>query len=551
MNNADLIVAILRAAGIQRGFGVPSGNVLPLMEAMREGGIDFVLTAHEGSAGFAADVTARMTGVPGLCIATLGPGATNLATGVGCAYLDRSPLIAITCTLNEAQLGRRMQMWIDHETLFKPITKASFRLRRGEIATTLEKALRIAISEPPGPVHLDLPEDVALAAAQESVPRESIAGADAPGAARSGQSDRSDNGIDRAATLLRNAKRPVAVIGANAMRLPQPGSLRALVERHGIPFATTTMAKGLIDETHPLSIGCIERARRQLQRGFIREHADLIIGLGYDTVEVEYEAWIGDVPLLHVDVERADVDSSVRIVHEVVGPLAQSIPALAGLDPIPNAWTRQAGDDGVHIAEVDAHRSAFQRSLRPAGDRFSPHEAIDVVRRVLPHEGVLAFDVGAHTHQIASQWTAYGPRTFLITNGWSSMGFGLPAAIAAKLARPDLPVVCIVGDGCFQMTCGELAVAKRERLAIPFVVLDDGWLSLIKVKQERRSLPYYGTALPAETRQPPAHYFGVPVMTGENAADHEHALVSALAMDGPNVIHIGVDPAHYSETVYD
>jgi len=551
MNNADLIVAILRAAGIQRGFGVPSGNVLPLMEAMREGGIDFVLTAHEGSAGFAADVTARMTGVPGLCIATLGPGATNLATGVGCAYLDRSPLIAITCTLNEAQLGRRMQMWIDHETLFKPITKASLRLRRGEIAATLEKALRIAMSEPPGPVHLDLPEDVALAAAQESVPGGSIAGAHTRDAPRSAPSDRSDNTIDRAAALLRSAKRPVAVIGANAMRLPQAESLRALVERHGIPFATTTMAKGLIDETHPLSIGCIERARRQLQRAFLREHADLIIGVGYDTVEVEYEAWIGDVPLLHVDLERADVDSSVHLVHEVVGPLAQSIPALAGLDPIPNAWTRQAGDDGVHIAEVDAHRSAFQRSLRPPGDRFSPHEAIDVVRRVLPHEGVLAFDVGAHTHQIASQWTAYGPRTFLITNGWSSMGFGLPAAIAAKLARPDLPVVCIVGDGCFQMTCGELAVAKRERLAIPFVVLDDGWLSLIKVKQERRSLPYYGTALPAETRQPPAHYFGVPVMTGENAADLEHALVSALAMDGPNVIQIGVDPAHYSETVYD
>ena len=136
MNNADLIVATLKAAGIGRGFGVPSGNVLPLMEAMRVGGIDFMLTAHEGSAGFAADVTARMTGTPGLCIATLGPGATNLATGVGCAYLDRSPLIAITCTLNEAQLGRRIQMWIDHEALFKPITKASFRLRPGHIAAT-------------------------------------------------------------------------------------------------------------------------------------------------------------------------------------------------------------------------------------------------------------------------------------------------------------------------------------------------------------------------------------------------------------------------------
>src|SRR5689334_9251838 len=167
MNNAELIVRILKAAGIARGFGVPSGNVLPLMDAMRTGGIDFVLTAHEGSAGFAADVTARMTRTWGLCIATLGPGATNLATGVGCAYLDRSPLVAITCTLNEAQLGRRIQMRIDHEALFSPIAKASMRLRRGGIVATITEALRLALAEPQGPVHLDLPEDVALAQAEE------------------------------------------------------------------------------------------------------------------------------------------------------------------------------------------------------------------------------------------------------------------------------------------------------------------------------------------------------------------------------------------------
>src|ERR1700759_4789612 len=131
MNNADLIVATLKSAGIDRGFGIPSGNVLPLMEAMRKGGVDFVLTAHEGSAGFAADVTGRMTGAPGLCIGTVGPGATNLTTGAGCAYLDRSPPIAITCTLNTDQLGRRMQMWIDPHALFKPITKATFKLERG------------------------------------------------------------------------------------------------------------------------------------------------------------------------------------------------------------------------------------------------------------------------------------------------------------------------------------------------------------------------------------------------------------------------------------
>src|SRR5580693_6044406 len=170
MNNADLIVATLKSAGIVRGFGIPSGNVLPLMEAMRRGGVDFVLTAHEGSAGFAADVTGRMTVAPGLCIATLGPGATNLATGIGCAYLDRSPLIAITCNLNTDQLGRRIQMWIDHHALFAPITKATFRLERGRVTQTLQNAIQLALSEPQGPVHLDLPEDVALAPTNEPVP---------------------------------------------------------------------------------------------------------------------------------------------------------------------------------------------------------------------------------------------------------------------------------------------------------------------------------------------------------------------------------------------
>src|SRR5688500_1964278 len=232
MNNADLIVATLKAAGIRRGFGVPSGNVLPLMEAMRAGGIDFVLTAHEGSAGFAADVTARMTGIPGLCIATLGPGATNLTTGVGCAYLDRSPLIAVTCNLYEGQLGRRIQMWIDHETLFKPITKASFTLRAGTIATTVTEALRIALTEPQGPVHLDLPEDVALAEADEELP-------DASSWRTPGSifSPPHADAITQAAQNLRRARRPIAVIGASAMRMRRPEALREFVERHRMPFA--------------------------------------------------------------------------------------------------------------------------------------------------------------------------------------------------------------------------------------------------------------------------------------------------------------------------
>lgn len=533
MNNADLIVATLRAAGIMHGFGVPSGNVLPLMEAMRTGGIEFVLTAHEGSAGFAADATARMTGKPGLCIATLGPGATNLATGVGCAFLDRSPLIAITCNLNRAQFGRRLQMGIDHHALFKPITKATLALRPGNVAVTLAAALRTALSEPQGPVHLDLPEDVAMAPASEQVPLLPEPEPVSPAA---------NEAIAQAADVIRQSKQPVAVIGATAMRMRTPQSLLVFIERHGIPFATTTMAKGLIDEDHPLAIGCIERARRQVQRAFLHS-ADLIIGLGYDTVEVEYEAWTGNSPVLNIDIELADVDATVNVLYEVVGDLDASVARLAALPAMRNAWLPEI---------VQRHRDGFQRSLRPSTTQFNPHQAIDVVRRALPRSGILAFDVGAHTHQIASQWAAHAPRTFLITNGWSSMGFGIPAAIAAKIARPDLPVVCIIGDGCFQMTCGELAVARRHNLAIPFVVLDDRWLSLIKIKQERRCLDLYGTELlPDEYAQPPAHYFGVPAVGARTPDELEREFTKALSANVPTVIEVVVDPAHYAQTVYD
>jgi len=351
-----------------------------------------------------------------------------------------------------------------------------------------------------------------------------------------------DGDIARAGELIAGAKRPVAVLGSSAMRVADPALLRAVIERHNMPFATTTMAKGMIDEDHPLSVGCIERGCRQIQRKLLHS-ADLVVGLGYDTVEVEYEAWIANVPLLQVDIEKADVVPSVNIAHEVTGDLDASLKRLAALPAAANEWTKDA---------LAAHRRAFQAALRPASPAFTAHAAIDAVRRALPREGVLSFDVGAHTHQIASQWTAHAPKTFHITNGWSSMGFGLPGAIAAKLARPDLPVVCLIGDGCFQMTCGEVAVAKRLGLALPIVVLDDKWLALIKVKQIRRQFPLYGTELQSEEySEPPAHYFGVPARGVRSPQALEDAVRAALAATGPTVIEAVVDSDHYVDTVYD
>jgi acetolactate synthase-1/2/3 large subunit len=534
MNNVDLIVRVLRDAGARHAFGIPSGNVLPLLDALRRGGIEFVLTAHEGSAAFAAEVTGRLTGSPGVCLGTMGPGATNLATGVGCAYLDRSPLVAITCNVPTHQLGRRVQMVIDHHALFRPITKATCPLRGGRVASTLRDVIGAALSEPQGPVHLDLPEDVALADATEAPPSLDVPRMLPPAA---------DADVERLGDLLRGAKRPIAVIGASACRMSHPERLRALVEHYRLPFATTTMAKGMIDEDHPLSIGCIERARRQVQRAFLRS-ADLIVGIGYDVVEVEYEQWIGSVPLASVDIERVDADDSVKVVHEVVGDLDASVDRLMRLAPGAYEWTPES---------ARRHKESLQSALRPhVGAGFSPHEAIDVARALLPHDGILAFDVGAHTHQIASQWTSHAPGDFLVTNGWSSMGFGIPAAIAAKLARPQLPVLCIVGDGCFQMTCGEVAVAERLGLPLPIVVLDDGWLTLIELKQTKRKLAVHGTrVLRGEPREAPAHYFGVPAVTARDADQLERELTRALRAKGPTIIEALIDRTSYSETVYD
>lgn len=534
MNNADLIIRILKDAGIGHGFGIPSGNVLPFIEAMRKGGIEFVLTAHEGTAGFAADVTGRLTGVPGLCVATLGPGATNLATGVGDAWLDRSPMIAVTCNLNTNQLGRRLQMLIDHHALFKPITKASYAVRPGNIVETVQNAIRVALTEPMGPVHLDLPEDVMLAPATEDVPP--------PVAVPAFDLKADEPAIKRALELIAGAKHPIAVIGSSAMRMRNPDLLRKFVETHNMPFATTTMAKGMIDEDHPLSVGCIERARRQVQRKLLRS-ADLIVGLGYDTVEVEFEAWIANVPLLQIDIEAVDVAPSVTVAAEVTGSLDDSLPRLSVAGTAGNDWTEAA---------VAAHREGFQQALRPAAKGLTPYQVIDAVRDMLPRKGILAFDVGAHTHQIASQWPAHAPREFLITNGWSSMGFGFPAAIAAKIAFPEMPVVCIIGDGCFQMTCGELATARRMGLAIPFVVLNDSTLSLIHIKQSQRQFGNSGVALETGNSGPtPQHYFGAPAVGVDNIAELKERLTAAFAADGPSVIETYVDPAHYMETVFD
>ncbi len=531
MNNVELLVRTLEKAGVRWVFGVPSGPVLPLIEALRESSMEFILTASETSAGFMATTVGALIGIPGACVSTLGPGATNMATGVGCAWLDRSPLIAITCNVETSWIDRRVQMRIDHHALFRPITKGTYALRSGALADVLAEALMVAKTEPPGPVHLDLPEDVAMDATSEAPKEKKL---------RHSLPELPDRVFRQISDALGKSKKPLVVTGLTFSRCGEREALLRFIEKHNIPFVSTLQGKGLLPESHPNWAGVLGRARRTDVQTFVQK-ADLVIAVGYDPIEINYEEWIGSTPVIHLSTEHAEVGREVKMLLNEAGDLDLAIGRLNEIPTAVNEWSDM---------ERETHRHTLERALRPAIGGLGAHHVLDVLRKKLPADGILAYDVGAHTHQIATQWRTDLPGTCLATNGWSSMGYGMPAAYAAKLVHPDRVVVGVVGDGGFQMTVGELALARRRGLAVPLVVLNDGWLGLMKVKQERKRYPLSGVFLGDPPDSPP-HYFGVPCRAVRNEEEFGEAVDWGLNLDGPSVIEAFIDVASYSDTVFD
>jgi len=529
---ASTTVSFLQDAGVRYVFGIPSGPWMHYMEAMRtREGIDFVLVSNEASAGFMADVCARITGAPGACYGTYGPGATNLSTGVGCAYLDRSPVLAFTTEPSDAMLGRTLQMAIDHQALYAPITKWTTRLGSADPRHTLSQAARVAMSEVPGPVHIGLPADIG--------PREaggSSAGAPAP----AGPVVPEAEALDEAARLLAAARRPVLAAGLTAARAGAGDALLRLAELHRAPIVTTPMAKGLVPESHPSYAGVLFHSLSD-HVGRTHQQADLVVGVGYDPVEFNYEDWMPDAPLVHLDSVPADVDMApVQPVCNVVGDLLLSLDHLLSVPATRKDWD---------LDVLAARRKAMLGRLRRTGDGFGPRAALTILRDVLPEDGVMTCDVGAHTHLIGQHWRTPWRGAQIMTNGWSSMGFGVPSAIAAKLCLPERPVACVTGDGGFLMMAGEMATAARLGAPIVFLVLSDRSLTLIGLKQDQRDLPRYGTALGREACQPPDSCFGVPVLSCNDAESCRHALERAFASSGPVVVEALIDGGEYADLI--
>lgn len=529
---ARKLVRMLRDMGVRHVFGVPSGGWVDYMEALREtDGIDFVLTSHEGGASFMADVCGRLTGVPGVCFGTFGPGATNLATGVGGALLDRSPMIALTDEMPAAMRSRVTQMGIDHQALFAPITKKTTRLDAANATAILADAAAVALEGRPGPVHIGLPSglsaepagagDLAFVAPQPP----------APDAAA----------LDALTAAFRAARKPVLAIGLGATRLGIEGRIAALAERFGLPVVLTPMAKGMLPENHPNYTGVLFHALSD-EVGKTHATADLVVAIGYDPVEFNYESWMRDgLPLASMDIAPVDIDRARHpVVAEVIGDIAAGLAALEAVQAPRKEWA---------LAEVAARKAAMFQRMRPSAGAMGPCAALEVLRDVLPDDGIMTCDVGAHTHLIGQKWETPAPGRQIMTNGWSAMGFGLPAAIAAKLCRPDQAVCAVVGDGGFLMTVGELATAVREKLPIVILVLTDNDLALIRIKQQRKQNPIYGTPVRAEGTIGGPSLFGVPVTTAATPEALRAALVEAFAADGPRIVEALVDSREYDGLV--
>jgi acetolactate synthase-1/2/3 large subunit len=529
---AELLVRCLEREGVRYVFGVPGEETLDVNDALARSSIQFVPVRHEQGAAFMADVWGRLTGRAGVCLATLGPGATNLVTGVGDANLDRAPVIALTGQLPRHLLHKESHQYVDIVDVFRPLTKWNARIETGAVvAEAVRKAFKRAQEEKPGACHLELPEDVAQGEA-EGEPL-------APVQARRPSPDRPS--LARAAEIINAAHRPLILAGNGVIRGGGSKELTQLAERAQIPVVTTFMAKGAIPADHPLSRTTVGLASDEPTRcGF--SDADLVIGIGYDPVEWAPSAWnpSGGLAIVHIDFTPAEVDARYQPKVEVVADVREALELLA---PLVTARPGSGGGgDGRERCQSTPTRSV-QDDPHRLDESFPllPQRILgDLEAALLPDDLVIS-DVGAHKLWVAKRFRARLPNTVIISNGYAAMGIGLPGAIVAKLALPERRVVAVTGDGGLLMNIQELETAVRLHLAFVVLIFRDDGYGVIRWKQQKQ----FGRTAGVEFGNPDfvvlAHAFGCEGVRIKAATELRPALDHALEASVPVLIDCPVD----------
>ena len=523
MTIAEYIANQLYNHGVRYVFGIPGGPSIPYLEAFRAAGIEFILTSNEASAGIMADVTARLTGIPGVCHATFGPGATNITTGVGGALLDRSPVIVFTSEMDDIMANRITQMNINHQKLFEPLTKATYRMSADNVVEVMESSIRLCQDSYPGPIHIGLPSDISDIEIDTSSAVDIVT-----------EKRYYHNDIQRIISLLEKSHRPLMAIGLTATRLDIQTDLLTFLDYYRMPVVITPMAKGLIPEDHPCYAGVLFHSLSDYLED-IYEKTDLVIGIGYDPVEFNYESWMPDVPLVHFDIRETEMPSAGTIAH-YTGTFDEWFSILKNLN-ISSLISEQAVIKGIR----DEMASVFNGFT----NHFGPAAALKSLQDELPEDAILTVDVGSHLHLIGQFWQTHGKGKIIMTNGWSGMGFGIPAALAAQINNPEATVVCITGDGGFLMMAGEIITAKRYNLPVIIVVFSDGELNLIKVKQSWKNISPYGTMLYQGDLFGADIFLGIKVLRADSYERMRIAIIEALSVNEPVIINAVIDPEDY------
>lgn len=533
MKASDLFVRCLEEEGIEYIFGVPgeeNAHFMLSLESSKK--IRFVLTRHEQGAAFMAEVYGRLTGNPAGALGTLGPGATNLITGVADSNMDRSPMLVLTGQGSTMRLHKESHQVMDVVGMFEPVTKWATSVRHADtIPEIVRKAVRLARTEKPGAVHIELPEDIAnqQSTRKPMMPR------------RYRRSVPDDKVVDKAFELLKTARRPVILAGNGCIRKRASKQLRLFCEKTGIGVISTFMAKGCVDMDadyclYTIGLGTKDRI------SFAIDEADLVIALGFDMVEYHPVLWNpdGDKRIVHVDFLPAEIDANYHPEVELIGDLAHTLWML----------NERAGRDGAALEfdferQHELRRQMWEDIAEHAEDdtvgSIRPQKALWDVRQVLGREDILLSDVGAHKMWVARHYHCHEPNTCLIPNGFSSMGFALPGAIAASLVHPERKVLAVCGDGGFLMNVQEMETARRLGVKLVAMVWEDGGYGLIAWKQDNEFKRHSDLAFGNPDWLELARAFGWNGHRVEASRELRQVLQRALAEDGPSLVVLPID----------
>lgn len=478
MKASDLFVKALENEGVEYVFGIPGEENLDMLESLRDSNIELVLTRHEQAAGFMASTYGRLTGKVGVCMSTLGPGATNFVTAAAYAQLGAMPMMMVTGQKPIKSSKQGQFQIVDIVDMMKPLTKYTSQIVSGDtIPSKVRESFRLATEERPGAVHLELPEDIADE--QSDAPIFNVS--------QVRRSVAEHKAIVRAVDMIHSAKSPILLIGAGANRKLTSKMLQEFVDKTGMPFVTTQMGKGVIDETSALFIGNCALSDNDFVHRAIAE-SDLILNVGHDVVEKPPFFMTPDsAKVIHINFNSAVVDPVYFPQLEVVGDIANAIWQIKESVNVQSNW-----DFSFFHKAHQAFLEEKEEGMKNSGFPIHPRRAVADIRAVMPPEGIIALDNGVYKIWFAREYLAQRPNTVLLDNALATMGAGLPSAMAAKVVHPDRPVMAICGDGGFMMNSQELETAVRLKQNLVVVILNDNAYGMIKWKQAAMEFPNFG-----------------------------------------------------------